>query len=108
MSSIPGFLTIRGDAVICFQEFELTLAAQNCMAPGCATLLSNLIRVPPAHCQIPPDSPDFMSDYVRGCCMEVHTSFFGPFFFGMTFFEVVGQVYCSVSEGMTFHITLFL
>lgn len=79
----------RGDAAICFRKFEMALAAQNCMSPGCAALLSNLILVPPAKTAVPKDSPQYMKDYLRGCSMEVHSGPLGPFFIGMTFFEAV-------------------
>jgi len=39
----PDVTAVGGDEVICLSELKLGFMAQNCLAPGIVTMLSNLI-----------------------------------------------------------------
>ncbi|XP_055351257.1 calcium-activated potassium channel slowpoke-like isoform X2 [Paramacrobiotus metropolitanus] len=95
-SSIPGFLMERGDTVICFQELELALTAQNCLAPGCATLLSNMIRASLSESLDIGEASQEVQDYVHGCYMEMYSGPFSPICYGMTFFQAAELCYSKL------------
>ncbi|XP_055351249.1 calcium-activated potassium channel slowpoke-like [Paramacrobiotus metropolitanus] len=86
----------RGDAVICFQELEWALTAQNCLAPGCATLLSNLIRGMSGPVSDVKHASQDVQDYLHGCYMELHSGSFSPVFHGMTFFHAAEFCYSKL------------
>lgn len=86
--SIPSFHTKRGDVLICYQELELSLIAQNCLAPGSATLLTNLMHLPSERPKMP--GKDSVEDlYARGCRFMIYLEGFSPHFHGLTFTETV-------------------
>ncbi|XP_055351187.1 calcium-activated potassium channel slowpoke-like [Paramacrobiotus metropolitanus] len=86
--SIPSFHIKRGDVVLCCQEFELSLIAQNCLAPGAATLLLNMMHLVPDDQKIAnkDKSPSF-TEYVRGCQFSIYCGAFSPHFYNLTFTE---------------------
>lgn len=75
-------ITVGGDEVICISELKLGFMAQNCLAPGIVTILSNLICM---RSYKPGNNKSWMDNYCYGAGHEIYTGKFSKDFTGMTF-----------------------
>ncbi|GAU89813.1 hypothetical protein RvY_02317-2 [Ramazzottius varieornatus] len=111
--NIPTFSLKRGDNICCSQEIELGLLAQNCLAPGCGTLLMNLACCPatqaaflncsayfPTSSAAETESSLYLRNasytqrhqemtqrYKQGCFTEIHVDSLSPYFLHMSYPE---------------------
>ncbi|ELU16152.1 hypothetical protein CAPTEDRAFT_228021 [Capitella teleta] len=75
------------DQVVCLSELKLGIMAQNCLAPGITTLLSNLFTNR-SFKQSPTKIVDWTQHYKRGAGNEIYVETFSSAFNGMSFKQV--------------------
>ncbi|OQV20958.1 Calcium-activated potassium channel slowpoke [Hypsibius exemplaris] len=91
LTSIPNWDPSVGDDVICLPEIKLGLLAQNCVAPGFATMMANIFAARASN--LSDALPDWLNQYLSGAGMEMYPQTLSDTFSGLKFHELVEICY---------------
>ncbi|KAF8562244.1 hypothetical protein P879_04185 [Paragonimus westermani] len=72
INNFPRWTYLVNDMVVCMEELKLGLMAYNCLAPGFATLILNLLNIHDNKRSVSKHFERWREEYEYGFCMELH------------------------------------